>query len=145
MTVPLISFPQSHYPQSVSNGTEKQMWALWWGGGGINDLRAAAAGQRTALRFLSKPSALVKGALEASLRLWGQSTINTDSILPRNQKGCCQHSAASAQRTKATDRVRGRETQRWEQERVFYLNHNATVERSTTSLIWNILFRLEPW
>lgn len=146
MTVPLISFPQSHCPQSVSNGTEKQMRALWWGGVGINDLRAAAAGQGTALRFPSKPSALVKGALEVSLRLWGQGAVNTGSILPRNQQGCCQHSAASAQRTKATDRVRGKETQRWEQEREFFFsNHNATVERSITSLISNTLFRLESW
>lgn len=87
---------------------------MWWRG--INDLRAAAAGRGTALRLLSKPSALVRGALEVSLRLWGQRAVNTDYILPRNQQGCCQHSAASAsaQRTKATDRVRGKETQRWE-------------------------------
>lgn len=32
MTVQLISSPESQYPQSVSNGREKQMWAQWWGG-----------------------------------------------------------------------------------------------------------------
>lgn len=96
------------------------------------------------LRFLSEPSALVKGALEVSLRLGGQSAVNTDSILPRNQQGCCQHCAASAQRTKATDRVRGEERKSRNRREFSNCNHNARVERSITGLIWNILFRLKP-
>lgn len=73
----------------------------------------------------------------------GQSAVNTESILPRNQQGCCQHRAASAQRTKAGGRVRGKETE--EQREMFsHFNHNATVEKSITGLIWNILFRLKP-
>lgn len=79
---------------------------------GINDPRATAAeGLRRATtayhqnmqKKKKKMGAGGGGSPEVILSPGGagQTAVNTGSILPRKQQGCCQHSAASAQRTKA--------------------------------------------